>query len=74
MLNEKYIEISGNKKYFYVLGTVAGTFVGMMVLILSLHYFSSQTDFLAKYLMKAIIPLVFLGLGIYQGIKFYKKY
>lgn len=74
VLNEKYIEISGNRKYFYVLGTVTGTFVGMMVLIVSLNYFSSQTDFLAKYLMKAIIPLVFLGLGIYQGIKFYKKY
>ncbi len=74
LLNEKYIEISGNRKYFYVFGTVAGTFCGMLTLILSLHYFASNVDFLSKYLMKAIIPLVFLGLGIFQSIKFYKKY
>ena len=74
LLNGKYIEISGNRKYFYVFGTVVGTFSGMIALILSLNFFTNQTDFLAKYLMKAIIPLVFLGLGIYQGIQFYKKY
>ena len=74
LLNGKHIEISGNRKYFYVVGTVAGTFCGMLVLILSLNYFTNQTDFLAKYLMKTIIPLVFIGLGIFQGYKFYKKY
>jgi len=74
LLNGKYIEISGNRKYFYVFGAVVGTFFGMLVLIVSLNFFTNQTDFLAKYLMKAIIPLVFLGLGIYQGIQFYKKY
>lgn len=74
LLNGKYIEISESRKYFYVFGTVAGTFCGMLVLILSLHYFASNVDFLSKYLMQIIIPLVFLGLGIFQGIKFYKKY
>jgi hypothetical protein len=74
LLNEKYIEISKARKYFYVFGTVAGTFCGMLALILSLHYFASNVEFLAKYLMKYIIPLVFLGLGILQGIKFYRKY
>lgn len=74
LLNGKYIEISGNRKYFYVFGTVSGTFSGMIALILSLNFFTNQTDFLAKYLMKIIIPLVFLGLGIFQSIKFYKKY
>lgn len=74
LLNGKYIEISNNRKYFYVLGTLAGTFSGMLVLILSLHYFASNVDFLSKYLMKFIIPMVFAGLGVFQGIKFYKKY
>ena len=74
LLNGKYIEISGNRKYFYVFGTVLGTFSGMLVLIVSLNFFTNQTDFLSKYLMKAIIPLVFVGLGIFQSIKFYKKY
>lgn len=74
LLNGNYIEISRSRKYFYVLGTVLGTFCGMLVLILSLDYVSNQTDFLAKYLMKIIIPMVFAGLGIFQAYKFYKKY
>lgn len=74
LLNGKYIEVSNTRKHFYVLGTIAGTFCGMLVLILSLHYFASNVEFLSKYLTQIIIPLVFVGLGIFQGIKFYKKY
>ena len=74
LLNGKYIEVSKSRKYFYVFGTIFGTFSGMLVLILSLDYVTNQTDFLAKYLMKVIIPLVFIILGLIQGFKFYKKY
>ena len=74
LLNAKYIEVSNSRKYFYIFGTVVGTFSGMLVLILSLNFITNQTDFLAKYLMKFIIPIVFAGLGIFQGYKFYKKY
>ena len=74
LLNGKYIEVSQNRKYFYVFGTVAGTFFGMLTLILSLHYFATNVDFLSKYLMQIIIPLVFLGLGLFQAVKFYRKY
>lgn len=74
LLNGKYIEITKERKYFYVVGTVIGTFAGMLVLILSLNYLTNQTDFLEKYLMKVIIPMVFVGLGIFQAVKYYKKY
>lgn len=74
LLNGKYIEISGTRKYVFVLGTIAGTFCGMITLILALHYFASNVDFLSQYLMQIIIPLVFLGFGVFQGIKFWKKY
>ena len=74
LLNGNYIEVSKFRKYFYVLGTAAGTFCGMLVLILSLNYFAGNVDFLSKYLMKLIIPIIFLGLGIFQAIKFYRKY
>jgi threonine/homoserine/homoserine lactone efflux protein len=74
LLNGKYIEVSNSRKYFYVFGTVVGTFAGMLALILSLHFLTGKSDFLAKYLTKVIIPLVFIGLGIVQGFKFYKKY
>lgn len=74
LLNGNYIEISKSRKYFYVLGTILGTFSGMLVLILSLDYVTNQTDFLSKYLMRIIIPMVFAGLGVFQAYKFYKKY
>ena len=74
LLNGKYIEIADSKKYLYVFGTLIGTFCGMLGLILSLHYLTSQTDFFAKYLMRFIIPAVFIGLGLYQGIQFWRKY
>jgi threonine/homoserine/homoserine lactone efflux protein len=74
LLNGNYIEVSKYRKYFYAFGTIIGTFFGMLVLILSLNFLTLQTDFLSKYLMRIIIPLVFVGLGILQGIKFYKKY
>lgn len=74
LLNGKYIEISKSRKYFYVIGTLIGTFAGMLALILSLDYVTNQTDFLAKYLMKIIIPLVFVCLGLFQAFSFYKKH
>lgn len=74
LLNGKYIEISNTRKYAYVVGTVIGTFFGMLTLVLSLHYFATNVDFVANYLMKVIIPSVFLILGIFQGIKFYRKH
>lgn len=74
LLNGNYIEVSNTRKYFYVFGTVAGTFFGMLTLILSLHYFATNVEFLSKYLMQIIIPLVFVGLGILQAVKFYRKY
>ena len=70
LLNGNYIEVSNSRKHFYVFGT----FFGMLTLILSLHYFATNVNFLSKYLMQIIIPLVFLGLGIFQAIKFYRKY
>ncbi|HNP33007.1 MAG TPA: hypothetical protein PKN96_06915 [Flavobacterium sp.] len=74
LLNGNYIEVSNTRKYFYVFGTIAGTFFGMLTLIVWLNYFATNVAFLSKYLMKIIIPLVFLGLGIFQAVKFYKKY
>ncbi len=74
LLNGKYIEISKTKKYFYVFGTALGTFLGMLGLILSLYYFATNVDFLSRYLMKYIIPAVFLLLGFFHGVKFYQKY
>lgn len=74
LLNEKHIQIAGQGRYVFVLGTLLGTFAGMLALILSLDFLTTQTEFFAQYLMKYIIPLGFTGLGIFQAIKFYRKY
>jgi hypothetical protein len=74
LLNGNYIEVSKSRKYIYIIGTVAGTFCGMFALIVSLIYFTSHLDFVTEYLMQIIIPFVFLGLGIFQTITFYRKH
>jgi len=71
LLNERRIHIG--KKVAYVLGTMLGTFAGMLTLILSLNYLS-KAGFFSKYLMTTIIPMAFAALGIYQAYKYYKKY
>ena len=73
LLNEKYIEISGVRKYFYVFGAIVGTFCGMLLLILSLNYFATNVDFVSRYLMKFIIPSLFLILGLFQLVKFIRN-
>ena len=74
LLNGNYIEISKSRKYFYVFGTVFGTFSGMLVLIFSLNYLTLEFEFFKLFLFQFIIPIVFVALGIFQGFKFYKKY
>lgn len=74
LLNNNYIEISKSRKYFYIIGTLLGTFFGMLTLIFALDFMVNETDFFAKYLMRIIIPSVFAVLGFYQAYKYYKKY
>ena len=74
LLNGNYIEISKNRKYFYVFGTVIGTFSGMLVLIFSLNYLTLEFEFFRLFLFQFIIPIVFVVLGIFQAVSFCKKY
>jgi len=74
LLNGNYIEISKSRKYFYVFGTVLGTFSGMLVLIFSLNYLTLEFEFFKLFLFQFIIPLVFVALGIFQAVSFCKKY
>ena len=74
LLNKKYIEISKIKKYFYVLGTIAGTFFGMLSLILILNYSIKNNNFINENIISRAIATLFFIIGIYQLIKFYFKY
>jgi hypothetical protein len=74
LLNAKWIVIHGKVKYLYILGALVGTFTGMLAFILALDYLAENIDGLTFYLMKVIIPLIFLGLAAWQSYKYYDKY
>ncbi len=74
LLNRKFISIEKSNKYFYILGTLIGIFFGMLSLILSLDLVATNFEFVSKIILSTLIPLLFLGLAIFQGYKFWKKY
>ncbi len=74
LLNRKFISVDKSNKYFYVIGTLLGIFLGMLSLILSLDLVATNFESLSKIILSTLIPLLFLGLAIFQGYKFWKKY
>lgn len=74
LINEHYIDVAGPRKFSYLLGTFAGTFFGMALLIFSLSFFAAKVALLSHYLMQGIMPLVFLAMGLWQLRKFYRKH
>lgn len=74
LINEKYIIVDGSYKYLYLLGTLAGTFFGMFLLVLFLNLVTKNTDSISQYMMSHIIPLFFIGMALFQTYTFYKKY
>ena len=74
LVNGNYIVSKSNLKFLYVFGTMLGTFFGMLCFILFLNLVTKSSTGLSTYLMSHIIPLFFIGMGLYQAYKFYKKY
>jgi len=74
LLNRNYIEVTGKRKFFYISGALVGTYLGMLCLIVMLHYFTGNLAFLSRYLMHLIIPILFLMIGLFHAIKFRRKY
>lgn len=74
LINSNHIKVSNSKKIYYLFGTITGTFLGMLMLIFSLNHLIAEVNFFKLFLFKYIIPAVFLVLGIFQALKFYKKY
>lgn len=74
LVNNNYISSEKPDNYFYINGTIFGTFCGMLGLILGLHYFSTSNSFVNQNFIAKAIPIVFLGLAVFQIIQFYRKY
>jgi hypothetical protein len=74
LINAGYISVEKSGKYTYLTGTLGGTFVGMLTLVLCLDWLTKKNDFVSSYLMSGAIPLLFLGMGLFQAYKFWKKH
>ena len=74
LMNGDYIAVENKLKYYYVAGTVLGTFLGMLALVLILNSLSQNTTFFSQYVIPVIIPLFFIVLAFIQMYKVYKKY
>ncbi len=74
LMNGNYISVVGKFKLFYIAGTLIGTFLGMLSLVLILNVLAQNTTSFSKYLIPIIIPLFFVVLAFLQVVKVYKKY
>jgi hypothetical protein len=74
LINANHIVLLGKLKFPYILGTLVGTFWGMMVAIVLLDSLSHTTFSFSKYIMPIGIPLFFIVLACFQSAKVYKKY
>lgn len=74
LINGDYIKTEKSLKFYYLAGTLIGTFSGMMALAYFLHSLSQTTDSFSKYMMPVIIPAFFIFLAVVQGYKVFKKY
>ena len=74
LLNAKSISLDLNLKFYYILGTLIGTFFGMLLVIILLDSLSLKILDYSKWIIPIVIPLFFVALAVYQGLKVYKKY
>jgi hypothetical protein len=73
LTNANYVSFAQKGKFYYLSGTLIGTFLGMLSAIVLLHSVSQQTQFFSNYL-PIVLPLFFIVLAIFQAFKVYKKY
>jgi hypothetical protein len=74
LLNAKSISLDLRLKFYYIFGTLVGTFFGMLSVIILLDSLSQKILDYSKWIIPIVIPLFFVALAVYQGLKVYKKY
>ena len=74
LMNGNYISIVNKDKVYYIAGTLVGTFMGMLGLILILNTLAQNTSSFSTYVIPVVIPLFFVVLAVVQMVKVYGKY
>jgi hypothetical protein len=68
VVSTKRITTTSVLSYFYILGTALGTLAGMTTFILAFQFILSRTGKGMQW-MDSLIPLIFLGIAIFQIFK-----
>lgn len=74
VINNKYVATVGYLKVFYVLGTLAGSFAGIVSIAIGLDYAGRSSAFLSQHIMPYLFPIVFLSIAVYQIVQYCRKY
>lgn len=74
LINGNHIFVSGKRMFFYLLGTLIGTFSGMIALVFFLNTVSQNANSFFNYLIPAMIPIFFIFMAVFQADKIFKKY
>lgn len=72
LVNGDYIFKGRSLSIFYVIGTLLGTFSGMLVLILGLRSIS-HSGMIHQNTFSKYIPLLFIGLAIFQAYQLFRN-
>ncbi len=72
LTNENYIVSSGNKGLFYVLGTVAGTYFGMLAIIFTIQAAKNE-DYISPTFFSKHIWVIFFVLAIFQLFQIFRS-
>ncbi|MDQ5929899.1 MAG: hypothetical protein QG594_1680 [Bacteroidota bacterium] len=74
LMNGHYISLVQKLKFYYILGTLVGTFFGMLSIIILLNSLSQKIVDCSKLIIPILIPLFFMVLAIFQAFKVKRKY
>ena len=74
LINGNYISIVNKDRLYYIAGTLMGTFIGMLSLVMLLNTLAQNTTSFSKYVIPVVIPSFFVILAFVQMVKVYKKY
>ena len=74
LVNNNYIVTKKPNNYFFVAGTLFGTFFGMLILIKGLNYAAKFNTVIDPNSIVKVIPVIFFGLALFQMVQFYRKY
>lgn len=74
VVNKGYAITQGYFKFLYLMGTLIGSFAGIVGISITLDYAGRSSAFLSQNVIPFLFPAVFMLLAIFQSVQYYRKY